>query len=338
MKSSNLLLTAFFGIASISVLASTEAWTYDPTAKTLSWTDSTGFENVVSNVSAVGKELIINGSNGIDNTLLRNADFSVGIEDGYSLVRIGGNSISGNLSITNMVLPSTMRYVDWFACCNLLNLETLILNEGLVSISDSFRANPSLKNFSGLPSTLTAFGSPAFVSCTALNVEIDWPEGLTTIKADFASTAISAFRAPKGLISIDGYAAFGNCTNLSYILLSDVFEYAGRRAFGDNGAIKVNQEIYFRCFPKRGFDPSVFDGGKSRAMTIHMEWGNREEWTKFAETNTVFYMDVPATFSGEGLMGKQNADGSLNDWSCIVNLKWWQDPEKKPMPLAIIIQ
>ena len=53
MKSSNLLLTAFLGIASISVLASTEAWTYDSTAKTLSWTDSTGFENVVSNVSAV---------------------------------------------------------------------------------------------------------------------------------------------------------------------------------------------------------------------------------------------------------------------------------------------
>ena len=61
MKSSKLLLTAFLGIASISVLASTEAWTYDSTAKTLSWTDSTGFENVVSNVTAVGKELIING-------------------------------------------------------------------------------------------------------------------------------------------------------------------------------------------------------------------------------------------------------------------------------------
>ncbi len=338
MKSSKLLLTAFFGIASISVLASTEAWTYDPTAKTLSWTDSTGFENVFSNVTASGKNLTINEPNGSANTLIRNADFSVGIEDGYALTSVGGNAVSGNLGITNIVFPSTLTTINWYAFCNMPALETIVFNEGLKSIGDSFRNNTALKTISGLPSTLTKFGSPAFGGCTSLNVEIDWPESLTTVNTDFANTAISAFRAPKGLISIDGYAAFGSCTNLSYILLSDVFEYAGRRAFGDNGAIKVNQEIYFRCFPKRGFDPSVFDGGKSRAMTIHMEWGNREEWTKFAETNTVFYMDVPATFSGEGLMGKQNAVGSLIDWSCIVNLKWWQDPEKKPMPLAIIIK
>ena len=333
----NSFLTIALAAISVTSLASTDAWTYNPTEKTLSWTDSTGFENVFSNVTASGKNLTINEPNGSANTLIRNADFSVGIEDGYALTSIGGNAVSGNLGITNIVFPSTLTTINWYAFCNMPALETIVFNEGLKSIGDSFRNNTALKTISGLPSTLTKFGSPAFGGCTSLNVEIDWPESLTTVNSDFANTAISAFKAPKGLIAVDGYAAFGGCTNLSYVLLSDVFEYIGRRAFGDNNKIGVKQGIYFKTFPKRGFHEDAFAGGKSKAITIYMEYSDRDEWRAFAETNTIYHITMPENFSAEGLMGKMNSDGTLNDWSCQVLLKWWKDPDKYPMPSVISI-
>ena len=125
-----------------------------------------------------------------------------------------------------------------------------------------------------------------------------------------------------GLKSVDGYASFGGCPNLSTIVFGPDFEYAGRRAFGDNSGIKVDQHIYFNNFPSRGFDSSVFDGGKRHAVTLHMEWSAKDDWDAWMSTNTVFVTDPPASPYAKGDLEK----GSWTDWSMRVWLMWWHPP------------
>ena len=315
-------------LAAAPAAVSADGWVYSVPAGLnwwdqgiLEWTDSSGFHNVVSNIARSGTSLTI-GNNG-NNPQCVNLDFSVGIEGEWTLVGINGGTMSG-APVTNLVCPPTMKTIGWSAFENNISLRSLVLNEGLESLANfnNFRACTALESFSGLPSTLTTLGGQSFRGDTKLTGDIVWPSGISSCDAVFADTGISSFIATNGLKSVDGYAAFGGCPNLSKIVFGPSFEYAGRRAFGDNGGIKVDQHIYFNNFPSRGFDSSVFDGGKRHAVTFHMEWSARDEWNAWMSTNTVFVTDPPASTYAKGDLEK----GSWTDWNMRVWLMWWHVP------------
>lgn len=186
----------------------------------------------------------------------------------------------------------------------------------------AFNGCTSLESFSGLPSTLTSMGGGVFSGAQKLSGEIVWPAGVSSCNQVFPNTSISSFIATNGLRSIDGYAAFGGCANLSKIVLGPDFEYAGRRAFGDNSSTKVDMHVYFNNFPSRGFSSSLIDGGKRHAVTFHMEWSARDEWNAWMSTNTVFVTDPPASPYAKGDLEK----GSWTDWNMRVWLMWWHVP------------
>ena len=288
----------------------------------LEWTDSSGFHNVVSNISRSGTSLTIGGNGG--NPLCVNLDFSVGIEGEWTLVGIGGGTMSG-APVTNLVCPPTMKTIGWAAFENNTSLRSVVLNEGLQSLDrfNNFRNCAALESFSGLPSTLTTIGGAALAQNPNLTGDVVWPAGVSSCDAVFGSTGISSFIATNGLKSVDGYAAFGGCPNLSTIVFGPDFEYAGRRAFGDNSEIKVDQHIYFNNFPARGFDSSVFDGGKRHAVTLHMEWAARDEWNDWLSTNGVFMASAPETAYSKGEMEKGT---SWTDWRTRQYLMWWHPP------------
>lgn len=290
----------------------------------LEWTDSSGFHNVISNIARNafdGHQLRI-ATEGGKNPLAFNLDFSVGIEGGYELVSIGGGTLGGT-PVTNFVAPSTLKAIDWGAFEQNRNLRSVILNEGLETLAmNAFNGCTSLESFSGLPSTLTSMGGGVFSGAQKLSGEIVWPAGVSSCNQVFPNTSISSFIATNGLRSIDGYAAFGGCTNLSKIVLGPDFEYAGRRAFGDNSSTKVDMHVYFNNFPSRGFDSSLIDGGKRHAVTFHMEWSARDEWNAWMSTNTVFVTDPPASPYAKGDLEK----GSWTDWNMRVWLMWWHVP------------
>lgn len=287
----------------------------------LEWTDPSGFHNVVSNIARSGTSLSI-GNNG-SNPLCVNLDFSVGIEGDWTLVGINGGTMSG-APVTNLVCPPTMKTIGWSAFENNKSLRSLVLNEGLESLDkfNNFRACTALESFSGLPSTLTTLGGQSFRGDTKLTGDIVWPSGISSCDAVFAETGISSFIATNGLKSVDGYAAFGGCPNLSKIVFGPDFEYFGRRAFGDNSGIKVDQHIYFANFPARGFSSEAFDGGKRHAVTLHMEWSAKDDWDAWMSTNTVFVTDPPASTYAKGDLEK----GSWTDWNMRVWLMWWHTP------------
>ena len=288
----------------------------------LEWTDPSGFHNVVSNISRSGTSLTI-GNNG-GNPQCVNLDFSVGIEGDWTLVGINGGTMS-SAPVTNLVCPPTMKTIGWSAFENNKSLRSLVLNEGLESLDkfNNFRACTALESFSGLPSTLTTLGGQSFRGDTKLTGDIVWPSGISSCDAVFAETGISSFIATNGLKSVDGYAAFGGCPNLSKIVFGPDFEYSGRRAFGDNGGIKVDQHVYFNNFPSRGFHSEAFDGCKSRAITLHMEWAARDEWNAWMSTNTAFMAAAPETLYSKGEMEHGT---SWTDWRPRVYLMWWHPP------------
>lgn len=287
----------------------------------LEWTDPSGFHNVVSNISRSGTSLSI-GNNG-NNPQCVNLDFSVGIEGDWTLVGINGGTMSG-APVTNLVCPPTMKSIGWSAFENNTSLRSVVLNEGLESLAmNIFRNCAALESFSGLPSTLTSIAGAVLAQNPNLTGDIVWPAGVASCNAVFWSTGISSFTATNGLKSVDGYAAFGECPNLSTIVFGPDFEYAGRRAFGDNSGIKVDQHVYFNNFPFRGFDESVIDGCKSHAVTFHMEWAARDEWNAWMSTNTAFMAAAPETLYSKGEMEHGT---SWTDWRPRVYLMWWHTP------------
>lgn len=315
-------------LAAAPAVASADGWVYSvPDGNQwwdqgiLEWTDPSGFHNVVSNISRSGTSLSI-GNNG-NNPQCVNLDFSVGIEGDWTLVGINGGTMSG-APVTNLVCPPTMKSIGWSAFENNTSLRSVVLNEGLESLAmNIFRNCAALESFSGLPSTLTSIAGAVLAQNPNLTGDIVWPAGVASCNAVFWSTGISSFTATNGLKSVDGYAAFGECSNLSTIVFGPDFEYAGRRAFGDNSGIKVDQHVYFNNFPFRGFDESVIDGCKSHAVTFHMEWAARDEWNAWMSTNTAFMAAAPETLYSKGEMEHGT---SWTDWRPRVYLMWWHAP------------
>ena len=328
-RTTNMKRILSFLVFSIApAIASADGWVYSVPAGNqwwdqgiLEWTDSSGFHNVISNISRSGTSLTI-GNNG-KNPQCVNLDFSVGIEGDWTLVGINGGTMSG-APVTNLVCPSTMTFIAWSAFEGNASIRSVVLNEGMVSLAmNLFRACPALESFSGLPSTLTSIDGAVFAQNPKLTGDIVWPAGVASYNAVFYGTGISSFVATNGLKSIDGYASFGECPNLSKIVLGPSFEYAGRRAFGDNGGIKVDQHVYFANFPARGFDASMIDGCKRHAVTFHMEWAARDEWNAWMSTNAAFMVAQPETTYSKGEIEHGT---SWSDWRPRVYLMWWHAP------------
>ena len=172
-----LSLSALCALA-LPAAASTTAWTYTPppsgkTQGTLSWTDSSGFENVVNGikiVSGTDKKLYIYEQTNKSNASARNLDFSVGFEDGYELVEFQGSVFSGNTSVTNFIAPSSLVTLGRYAfngCSALVHVE---FNDGLETIGEYAFNNctglSTIGNF--LPSSVRFINQYAFYKCTGL--------------------------------------------------------------------------------------------------------------------------------------------------------------------------
>lgn len=317
MKSSKLLLTALLGIASISVLASTEAWTYDSTAKTLSWTDSTGFENVVSNVSAKGTSLDI-GTN-TENPLAINLDFSVPIEGDYEIMTING-IFQGNLSVVRFISPpglKELRY-DRFRWC--YNLKYLKLNDGLEKIGSQVFNGCPIEGELYLPSTLKEIGSGCFNSKGIVG-KVVWPEKCPTFYG-IIDTSIHTFIG-LGIKSM-GNNCLARSPNLTNVVLSACLETTAGGDWFDYSY--VNCDVYWKSFPSKGMTKNPMGGHlHSNTITNHLAWHDREIWRDFASTNTMFTFTVPEDFSSYGKWGSQVT-------------VWWRDPDRAPEPMFLIIR
>lgn len=166
--------------------ASTTAWTYTPPASgtkgTISWTDSSGFENIMN--GAVLSDGLITFATGLNtgNANLKNLDLTVPVyaADGttqyaFSPYALGDATASGRVVsgayLTNVVLHTDCKSVGRYAFKACTALVKVTLNDGLEVIhEDAFRDDTALATIDNFfPDSLKQIGVYAFNKCSAMS-------------------------------------------------------------------------------------------------------------------------------------------------------------------------
>ncbi|MCR4921009.1 MAG: leucine-rich repeat domain-containing protein [Bacteroidaceae bacterium] len=163
--------------------------------------------------------------------------------------------------ITSVKLPSTLISIDKHSFLFCSSLTSVVVPEGVTTISygafDSCESMTSVK----LPSTLKSLGDWCFYSCIKLS-EINLPDGLEsigqncftdmpalksiTLPENLKSMGIGVFDSCSGLTEVtipDGIKAlpdwtFSNCTGLTTVHLSDETTSIGYGAFNNTPNLK----------------------------------------------------------------------------------------------------
>lgn len=142
---------------------------------------------------------------------------SVVVEEG--IVSIGYNAFLSFSVLTDVSLPSTLKYIDEraFAGCGIL--ESVTLPEGLETIGEqAFSRNYKLRDVN-FPSSLKTIGKAAFQYCYALT-DVELNEGCTSLgELAFYKSGITSFTAPSTLAEI-WESVFTGCVSLKTADLS----------------------------------------------------------------------------------------------------------------------
>ncbi|MBQ3811574.1 MAG: leucine-rich repeat domain-containing protein [Kiritimatiellae bacterium] len=314
-------------------------WVYDPSAKTLTWTDGYPSENVVKNVTANGNELTIGNNQNQTNPLGINLDFSPGVEGGYEIVKIAAGAFVGynGSCLTNIVFPSSLREVGRAAFEQCKTLRGLRMNEGLVDLgtgannNNCFLGCTNLQSIGDFPSTLEIVGDAIFKSCSSLQGDVVWPRKARIVpNGAFSGTAIRSFKAEYGVTDFgtvtngDGRVTGGN-NSIRTIDLPVTLEYVSGRMFADASASKgLSADVWYRGFPKRGWSVGLWWNMQGKNMiTNWFEFHHRDEFRAYAETNTLYHIVLPATYHGSGTFENQV-------------VRWWKDPDQYPPSVMIL--
>ena len=262
--------------AATSASAATDHWTYTPPASgtqgTISWTDSSGFENIVKGAVLSGGQITFAHSKNASSTTLKNLDLSLPVyaEDGvtqyefspYALGRsdLGGRIVSGT-GVTNIVLHPGCKSLGRYCFKGCTELVKVTLNDGLEEIcEDAFRDDTALttienffpdslksigvrafdncKALSGIAvaNGLESMGNRAFITCTSLQGFDCGESSLRKIEASmfYKDTGLGIVRLPDAVTNIDS-GAFYECTSLTNFtpLLPPALQALGNPAVSD---------------------------------------------------------------------------------------------------------
>ncbi len=192
----------------------------------------------------------------------------VRIADGITV--IPQRLFADNTSITSVILPNSIKTIEWRAFSGCTSLAQIEFPEGLLTIGDYAFSSTGLTTVV-LPSTLTTFGEGVFDGCTKLaniedksgkflkvvdgivyNVdgtqiisvlesctgEVRIAEGVTEIPAWLfnGNSQITSIVIPEGVTKI-GNNAFSYCENLTSVTLPSTLTTLGEDVF--NGCIKL---------------------------------------------------------------------------------------------------
>ena len=192
----------------------------------------------------------------------------VRIADGITV--IPQRLFANNTSITSVILPESVKTIEWGAFSGCTSLAQIEFPEGLLTIGDYAFSYTGLTTVV-LPSTLTTFGEGVFDGCTKLaniedksgkflkvvdgivyNVdgtqilsvlesctgEVRIAEGVTEIPAWLfnGNSQITSIVIPEGVTKI-GNNAFSYCENLTSVTLPSTLTTLGEDVF--NGCIKL---------------------------------------------------------------------------------------------------
>lgn len=246
--------------AATSASAATDHWTYTPPASgtqgTISWTDSSGFENIVKGAVLSGGQITFVHSKNASSTTLRNLDLSLPVyaEDGvtqyefspYALGRsdLGGRIVSGS-GVTNIVLHPGCKTLGRYCFKNCTELKSITLNDGLEYIYDeAFNGDSVLEtvvNF--FPDSLKHIGVNAFYNCYALsgNAVANGLESMGN-RAFFTCKALKGFDCGNSTLGFLDASTFYKSTALESVVLP-------------NTLTNISSGVFYQCTSLTNFTP-----------------------------------------------------------------------------------
>jgi len=160
----------------------------------------------------------------IDNTTITN----VVIPEGVTF--IDRDAFNGCTSLKSVTLPSTLTSINRGAFYKCTLLENINIPDGVLNVGRDSFSYTAIKSLE-LPSKLKSLGRGAFSNCTSLS-KVTLHEGITEIERDTFNTcsSLSEINIPEGVKSI-GRDAFINCTSLKNVVFPDSLEAIERGAF-----------------------------------------------------------------------------------------------------------
>ena len=150
------------------------------------------------------------------------------IEDGVT--SIGEYAFAGS-SVENIVMPASLKIIEYYAFGRCTNLENIIIPNSVETIDIcAFQMCSNLKSIN-LPDSLVTIGTKAFESCSSLET-ITIPNQVTMIndKTFSGCNNLKEITLPEGLVSIGGLA-FNACILLEKLSIPDTVTYIGSEAF-----------------------------------------------------------------------------------------------------------
>ena len=147
---------------------------------------------------------------------------------GVDMKSLPSDMFNNRKALLSIILPAHVETIGYGAFYNCINLESMVLPEGLKRLEDGyyyyggnnqhgvFESCTSLRTVS-FPSTLEHIGQEAFNGCSVLD-DVVLNEGLATIASGaFEScSSLKKISFPEGLKTI-GYGSFRYCTSLKQI-------------------------------------------------------------------------------------------------------------------------
>ncbi len=142
-------------------------------------------------------------------------DTSLTVDEG--IITIGSGAFKGCISLKEIVLPSTLRKIDFFAFENCTSLTSITVPEGVTLIlSRAFCGCTALREVN-FPSTLSTLSTSLFYGCTSLR-SLVLPEGMLSLTFSALSDAVALTELviPSTVQAINTDAFF-SCTSLKRI-------------------------------------------------------------------------------------------------------------------------
>ncbi len=255
-----LLIIAALALAASSVVAGTDCWTYTPPASgtkgTISWTDSSGFENIVKGaVLSDGLITFASGQNA-NSATLRNLDLSLPVyaEDGttqyeFSPYALGQANYDGRVAtgtgLTNIVLHPGCKSLGRYCFKGCTELVKVTLNDGLEDIcEEAFREDKVLAEIVNFfPDSLKSIGVYAFYQCYALS-GCAVANGLTRIddRAFHSCSSLQGFDCGGSTLETVSISAFYKNTALESVVLP-------------NTVTNIENSVFYGCTSLTNFSP-----------------------------------------------------------------------------------
>ena len=180
----------------------------------------------------------------------------------YVVNSIGRSAFCGCETLTTVILPNTIKKIDYSAFSFCYLLQEIIIPDGVETISElAFQSCNSFTNIT-IPSSVTSIGYSAFINCEALSSvnlsdalqsigqsvfmncynlkTISFPNNLNTISSNCFTncTSLSSVDLPLSLVYIES-SAFLGCTSLDSVVIPNNVRSIGEKAFGKCDALKT---------------------------------------------------------------------------------------------------